>query len=60
MPEVKFVNEKTKKEYKVVQFDPVAGKVTLVGEHGVEFTEPFDKALFKQLGYRLVQAEATA
>lgn len=55
MPEIKFVNEKTKKEYKVVSFDPVAGKVTLVGAHGVEFTEPFDKAMFQRLGYTLQQ-----
>lgn len=55
MPEIKFVNEKTKKEYRVVSFDPVAGKVTLIGSHGVEFTEAFDKAMFKRLGYTLQQ-----
>jgi hypothetical protein len=56
MSELAFVNEKTGKRYKVVKFDREAGKVTLIGEHGVEFTEKFDKELFKRLGYNLVTA----
>lgn len=56
MPEVAFVNEKTGKRYKVVKFDQTAGKVTLIGEHGVEFTENYDKELFQKLGYKLQAA----
>lgn len=53
-----FINEKTGKTYKVVKFDQEAGKVTLVGEHGVEFTEDYDKDLFQRLGYKLQQVTA--
>lgn len=56
MSEVAFVNEKTGKAYKVVKFDREAGKVTLVGEQGVEFTEKYDKELFQKLGYTLKAA----
>lgn len=56
MAEVAFVNEKTGKKYKVVSFDQAGGKVTLVGEHGVEFTENYDKELFQKLGYTLKAA----
>lgn len=56
MAEVAFVNEKTGKKYKVVKFDKEAGKVTLVGEAGVEFTERYDKELFVKLGYKLQAA----
>lgn len=52
MAELYFVNEKTGRRYKVVRFDEAAGKVVLIGEHGVEFDENYDKALFKKLGYR--------
>lgn len=59
MAHLAFVNDKTKKEYKVDKFDKEAGTVTLVGEHGVPFTEPFDKDLFQKLGYDLRQVEAS-
>lgn len=53
-----FVNEKTGKAYKIVRFDQAAGKVTLVGEHGVEFEEKYDKDAFIRLGYSLKQVPA--
>lgn len=56
MPEVAFVNQKTGKKYRVIKFDQEAGKVTLVGEHGVEFTEPYSKERFESLGYTLQAA----
>lgn len=56
MAEVAFVNEKTGKKYKVVKFDQDAGKVTLIGDAGVEFEESYSKELFKRLGYKLAQA----
>jgi hypothetical protein len=56
MAEMAFVNEKTGKRYKVVNFDQTAGKITLVGEAGVEFTESYNKELFQRLGYKLQAA----
>lgn len=53
MPELKLINTKTKKEYKVVSFDPATGLMTLVGEHGIEFTETNDKEMLKRTGYVL-------
>lgn len=53
-----FINEKTGKTYKVVKFDQEAGEVVLVGEHGVEFTEKYDKEMFQRLGYKLQQVTA--
>ena len=57
MSKLLFVNEKTSKTYEVVRFDQEAGEVVLKGEHGVEFAEKYDKALFQRLGYKLQQAE---
>lgn len=56
MPEISFVNQKTGKKYRVVRFDKEAGKVTLVGEQGVEFTESYSKERFESLGYTLQAA----
>lgn len=55
MPELAFVNEKNGKQYKVVELDREAGKVTLVGESGIPFTEPYSKERFVELGYKLQQ-----
>jgi hypothetical protein len=55
MSELAFVSSKTGRRYKVISFDREAGKVTLIGEAGVQFTETFDKALFQKLGYELQQ-----
>ena len=58
MAEIAFINRKTGKRYTVVKFDREAGRVTLKGEHGVEFTEKYDKELFQRLGYELDQSAA--
>lgn len=58
MADIAFINEKTGKRYSVVSFDQAGGKITLKGEHGVEFTENYDKALFQRLGYKLAPAPA--
>lgn len=47
-----FVNQRTGKKYEIVSFDQEAGTVTLKGEMAV-FTEDFDKAKFKAMGYTL-------
>jgi hypothetical protein len=54
-PEFAFVNQKSGKRYKVVTIDQDAGKVTLVGEAGIPFTEPYSKERFVELGYKLQQ-----
>ncbi len=53
--EIAFINEKTGKRYTVVSFDKEGGTVTLKGDQGVEFTENYDKELFRRLGYKLEQ-----
>jgi hypothetical protein len=58
MADVYFESIHTKKRYKVVRFDQQAGTVTLLGPHNVEFTEPYSKERFQEMGYRPVQAEA--
>ena len=54
MPDLYFENEHTKKRYRVVSRDTEAGTVTLVGPHGVPFTEKFTVERFKQMGYKPV------
>lgn len=56
MPEIYFKNEHTGKRYRVVKFDRDAGKITLVGEAGIEFTDKYDRTFFEDLGYRLETA----
>jgi len=51
-----FVNQKTGRKYEVVRFDKDAGTVTLRGEAGIEFTEPYSKERFVNLGYELQAA----
>lgn len=52
--ELYFVNELTKRRYKVVGKDPETNELVLQGtETGVEFKQKFDQAQFKALGYRL-------
>jgi hypothetical protein len=53
-----FENVATKKRYKVVKLDQEAGTITLVGPHGVEFTDTYSKERFAQMGYRPVMADA--
>lgn len=53
-----FENIHTRNRFKVQSFNKEQGTVTLVGRHGVPFTQQFDKALFDQLGYRPVQEAA--
>lgn len=57
MSKVYFKNEKTGKMFEVVGLDNAAGTITLKGEHA-QFTEPYDKERFKQMGYTLVRQEA--
>lgn len=53
---VYFENEKTKKRYKLVEFDQEAGMVRLQGPNRI-FNEPYSKERFKEMGYKLVKVE---
>lgn len=54
MADVFFKNTKTGKRYKVVGLDPEKGEITLQGEYAT-FTEKYDKAVFKRMGYVVEQ-----
>lgn len=58
MADLFFENIHTKRRYKVLSFDREAGTVTLIGPHGVPFTEQFTKERFVEMGYELVQDTA--
>jgi hypothetical protein len=51
--EIAFVHNRTGRRYRVVAFDKDAGKVRLIGEHNVEFSEPYSKERFAEMGYTL-------
>lgn len=53
MSDLAFVNKKTGRKYKVLEFDEEGAKVRLVGEQGIEFVEPYSKERFASLGYKL-------
>lgn len=53
--DVYFEHTGTGRKYKVVSIDQIAGTITLVGDHGRPFTEKFDKARFKAMGYKPVK-----
>jgi hypothetical protein len=46
-----------RKRYKVISFDTEKNTVTLQGSGPNAFVEPFDKARFEQMGYKLVKVE---
>jgi hypothetical protein len=52
MAKVYFRNTRTGKRFEVVRIDKAAGQIVLKGEYA-EFTEPYDKARFKEMGYEL-------
>lgn len=55
MADLYFENAATKKRYKIVSFDREKGTVTMIGAHGVPFTEKYSKERFQEMGYALVQ-----
>jgi len=56
MAKMYFENQKTGKRYEIVGMNKEAGEVRLKNEYA-EFSEPYDKDRFKQLGYTLVKEE---
>jgi len=59
MSKMFLVNEETGKKYEIVDLDPEGGTITLKGERST-FTEPFDKARLKKLGYKPVKETSDA
>ena len=51
-----FINEKTGRKFEVIEFDKATQKMKLKGELGT-FTEAYNKATWKALGYKLVTEE---
>lgn len=56
MADFAFVNMKTGRKYRVLEFDEANHKVRLVGEQGIEFVEPYSRERFEKLGYKLEAA----
>lgn len=59
MPKLFFEHEKTKKRFEIVRFNEADKTVTLKGPTS-EFTDDYDKELYKKLGYKLVKEEEDA
>lgn len=51
-----FVNKKTGRKYRILEFNQDGGTVRLAGEQGIEFVEPYSKERFEKLGYTLQPA----
>jgi hypothetical protein len=51
------VNTRTNRKFEIVKFDRVKNILTLKGETGGQFEEPYDKARLKELGYTYVQQD---
>ena len=56
MTKIYFVNERSGKRYEILGVNNDAGEITLKGAHST-FTEKYDKARFKSLGYVLKKEE---
>lgn len=54
-----FRNQHTGKRYRIISLDKENGTIILRGEHA-EFTEKYDKARFKAMGYVLERDEQHA
>jgi hypothetical protein len=51
------VNTRTKRKFEIVKIDRDKNLLTLKGETGGQFEEPYDKARLKALGYTYVQQD---
>ena len=49
------INTKTNRKFEVVKIDRDKNLLTLRGETGGVFEEPYDKSRLKELGYKYVQ-----
>jgi hypothetical protein len=51
------VNTRTGRKFEIIAFDPKNNMLTLKGETGGRFEEPYDKPRLKELGYSYVQKD---
>lgn len=54
------INTRTGRKFEIVKFDRDKNLLTLRGETGGQFEEPYDKPKLKELGYKYVQEEPNA
>jgi hypothetical protein len=52
------INVRTKRRFEIVGLDRDKNLLTLKGETGGVFEEPYDRPRLKELGYRYVRQEA--
>lgn len=52
------INTRTSRKFEVVKIDRDKNLLTLRGETGGVFEEPYDKSKLKELGYAYVQKDA--
>jgi hypothetical protein len=50
-------NNKTNRKFEIVKLDRETNTLTLKGETGGTFEEPYDKSRLKELGYQYVQEQ---
>ena len=51
------LNTRTNRKFEIVKIDRAKNLLTLKGESGGVFDEPYDKARLKELGYSYVQQD---
>jgi hypothetical protein len=51
------LNTRTNRKFEIISIDRTKNLLTLKGETGGQFEEPYDKARLKDLGYTYVQQE---
>lgn len=51
------INTRTKRKFEIVKIDRDKNLLTLRGETGGVFEEPYDKPKLKELGYKYVQQD---
>jgi hypothetical protein len=51
------INTRTKRKFEIVRIDREKNLLTLRGETGGVFEEPYDKSKLKELGYEYIQKD---
>jgi hypothetical protein len=51
------INTRTNRKFEIIKIDRAKNLLTLRGETGGVFEEPYDKTRLKELGYRYVQKD---
>lgn len=51
------INTRTNRKFEIIKIDRVKNLLTLKGETGGQFDEPYDKVKLKELGYQYIQKD---